>query len=674
MGMVRENHRGEQRLRTKLCLGILVGLIWGAGCWGQAWERLGPEGGMVVSLAANVTGRLYLGTTDGHIFVRERGANKWELRGRVGSRMDAVVTHLECDPREEERIFAAVWYQEAGAGGGIFESVDGGRTWKPVGLEGEAVRALELAPGPQEIFVAGTRSGIFRSADEGKTWERISPAGDVELRNVDSVAIDPEDSNVIYAGTYHLPWKTIDGGKSWKPVVAGLIDDSDVMSLRVDATNPERVYLSACSGIYRSENRGGQWTKLQGIPYAARRTHAIAQDPQNPQTLYAGTTEGLWVTRDAGENWKRTTPKDWVVNAVLVLPARQDVPQRVYLGTEAQGVQMSEDAGESFASANKGFTHTVVRQLVGGQNAKLLALFERGGQLMEESRDAGNTWTRLPVTGDGPQKVSLQDAGAIEEVFASPWGWLARQQSGQLRQCGESQGPWKEFKLRLVGVSNPWPSRKGAAPGKKTTTVPAIVKRVGPAIAFSQQDLHAATDQGFLRCTSAGACTQLRAFGRSRDASALWVSPDGLVLAAVVEGKLALSLDSGETANWRDLPAGIRAVRWMDVEKDSEKTRIFLGTAEGVYASGDGDVGWKREKNGLPGGPVDQWLRDGSVFVATMREGGIYVSRDQGASWTRVDQDAERGRITGIVRAQAGVWLMGSQSEGILQLETGATK
>ena len=163
-------------------------------------------------------------------------------------------------------------------------------------------------------MIAGTRSGIFRSRDEGKNWERISPPDDPELRNVDSIAVDPAQPDLIYAGTYHLPWKTTDGGKAWKSIAAGLIDDSDIMSLRVEADNPARVYLSACSGIYRSENRGEQWTKLQGIPYSARRTQAIAQDPANPLVLYGATTEGLWLTRDAGESWERTTPKDWVVN------------------------------------------------------------------------------------------------------------------------------------------------------------------------------------------------------------------------------------------------------------------------------------------------------------------------------------------------------------------------
>ena len=86
---------------------------------------------------------------------------------------------------------------------------------------------------------------------------------------------------IIYVGTYHLPWKTLDGGKTWSSIASGMIDDSDVMSLHIDAKNPRRIFSSACSGIYRSDDAGLSWTKLQGIPYASRRTQQIVQDTKN---------------------------------------------------------------------------------------------------------------------------------------------------------------------------------------------------------------------------------------------------------------------------------------------------------------------------------------------------------------------------------------------------------
>ena len=132
-------------------------------------------------------------------------------------------------------------------------SRDGGRSWQAGGLAGHAVRALALAPSDAGVLIAGALDGVFRSRDAGAAWERISPEGHEELRNFDSLAIDPQAPDVIYAGTFHLPWKTIDGGKHWEPIHAGMIDDSDVLSMIVDEKQPQRIYASACSGIYRTD-------------------------------------------------------------------------------------------------------------------------------------------------------------------------------------------------------------------------------------------------------------------------------------------------------------------------------------------------------------------------------------------------------------------------------------
>jgi len=51
---------------------------------------------------------------------------------------------------------------------------------------------------------------------------------------VESLAIDPTDPDVVYAGTWHLPWKTTDGGKTWSNIKQGIIDDSDVFSIIID--------------------------------------------------------------------------------------------------------------------------------------------------------------------------------------------------------------------------------------------------------------------------------------------------------------------------------------------------------------------------------------------------------------------------------------------------------
>ena len=237
--------------KTKWLGALAIALAAASATPAQTWKQVGPPGGTVISLEADPqdANKLYLGTSDGHVFKSVDEGGHWSLLSRIGNGQDDVVTHLLVDPRDSNRIYASTWTLYSG-GGGVYKSEDAGRTWKVIGLAHETVRAIAQSPTKQNIFVAGTLTGVYRSVDNGDTWDRISPAHHDDLKNFDSVAFDPRDENVIYAGTYHLPWKTTDGGKNWFPINKGMIDDSDVMSVVVDPSNPDNVHATACSGIY----------------------------------------------------------------------------------------------------------------------------------------------------------------------------------------------------------------------------------------------------------------------------------------------------------------------------------------------------------------------------------------------------------------------------------------
>ena len=353
----RGSERHKVNTRSLWLLSLLLCLSRPASA--ETWRPMGPPGGDVRSFGHDPShpGQLYMGTADGHIFGSADAGEHWELLGRVGPRLDSVVTAIVVDPREPRTLLAATWARDPEGGGGIFRSRDGGKGWAPAGLAGQVVRALVRAPSNPDRLVAGTLEGLFDSRDGGQSWQRISPASHEELRNFDSIAIDPRKPDVLYAGTFHLPWKSGDGGKNWNPIHSGMIDDSDVMSILVDRSHPDRIYASSCSGIYRSENGGESWAKIQGIPFSARRTPVIVQDPEHPAVIYAGTTEGLWKSEDAGTMWRQITPADWVINA-LEVPAGH--PGRVVLGTEQLGVVVSDDRGEHFRESNDGFNHRQV--------------------------------------------------------------------------------------------------------------------------------------------------------------------------------------------------------------------------------------------------------------------------------------------------------------------------
>ena len=207
-------------------------------------------------------------------------------------------------------MYVAAWGLFNDNDGGVFRSDDGGRTWRELmGAHGKSIRALAMAPSDHNTLVIGALDGVFRSRDGGATWERISPENPMaienhsSLKNFVSVAIDPQNPDVIYAGTRHLPWKTTDGGANWHNLKEGILDDSDVFSIIVDPKVPSRVYASACSGIYKSDNGAELFHRVQGLPHSAIRTRVLRQDPQRPSIVYAGTTGGLWKTADGGAKW-----------------------------------------------------------------------------------------------------------------------------------------------------------------------------------------------------------------------------------------------------------------------------------------------------------------------------------------------------------------------------------
>ncbi len=75
-------------------------------------------------------------------------------------------------------------------------------------MHGQSVRSLAQARSNPRVLVAGTLRGVYRTEDGGRHWREISPPGSTEIHEVESLAIDPYDARTIYAGTWHLPWRT----------------------------------------------------------------------------------------------------------------------------------------------------------------------------------------------------------------------------------------------------------------------------------------------------------------------------------------------------------------------------------------------------------------------------------------------------------------------------------
>src|SRR3954452_20487935 len=197
------------------------------------WTVVGPDGGDARSLEAVTSdpNHLYMGTTNSWIYESTDEGASWHRLAKLDNTNNLVIDDIIRDAGKTSPIYAAAWKLDR-PDGGLWISHDGGKTWTSnPGLQGQSIRAFAQAPSDPKILIAGTLKGVFRSNDAGASWRLISPAGSTEIHEVESVAIDPRDPGVVYIGTWHLPWKTPDGGNYWQNIKQGLIDDSDVFSI-----------------------------------------------------------------------------------------------------------------------------------------------------------------------------------------------------------------------------------------------------------------------------------------------------------------------------------------------------------------------------------------------------------------------------------------------------------
>lgn len=638
----------------------------------QQWHQVGPAGGTVISLEADPhdANKVYLGTSDGHVFVSNDEGQHWNLLSRIGNGQDDVVTHILVDPRDSKRLYASTWTLYSG-GGGVYRSDDSGHSWKLIGLGKETVRALAQAPTNPKLFVAGSLTGVYRSKDDGNTWERITPANHDDLRNFDSLAFDPKDDNIIYAGTYHLPWKTTDGGKNWSPVVKGMIDDSDVMSIIVDPSNPANVHATACSGIYHSVDAGQNWKRYGGIPFVFRRTQLIKQDPEHADTLYAGTTSGLWKTTNEGGEWKRMTPGDWVVNALLIDPKNT---QRVIIGTEREGVQISENGGATFSAANTGFHHQHILDVAIDREHpdRELAVLTFDTNAFLATKNGGASWTTL---GPGLKRAELR------HVYAMPTGWWASLSNGGLMKYEETTNKWVKaglFVPEAAATPVAQTTAKGAK-GKKAVPLakkPLPKKAVPQLLAFQVNDLSfggskwfAATAGGVLVSADKGSTWRLAGTDPlvKQPAQSLEASNDGSQVWAVTQKTLLYSADAGSKWDAKELSfasAGNLRLRRMDDEN------LFITTNMGLYTSHDAGRNWSRAD--IRDLQFQDAAGSGNARLVALQRHGLVASFDGGKTWQRVNDPQAEGYFPLVRANNSGTLLAVSATEGVFTLEPGS--
>ncbi len=642
------------RLKPLRYLCAVAGLaLLSASLHAAPWLALGPDGGDARRLAPDPRDprHLFLGAVDGWIYESHTAGESWQRLAQVGQRDDLVLDSIVVDPTNPRHLIVGAWVLSH-PDGGIFISNDAGLHWTSQDeMRGQSVRALAISSVDPRIVVAGSLQGVFRSHDGGSHWAQISPPDSKEIHEIASVAIDPKDPNIIYTGTWHLPWKTTDGGEHWNNIKQGIIDDSDVFSIIVDPDSPKTVYASACSGIYKSEDAGLLFHKVQGIPSTARRTRVLLEDPQNPNIVFAGTTEGLYRTVDAGKTWKRTTGPEITVNSVAIDPATH----RVLLATDKGGVVASDDGGDTFHSANAGFS---ARQITALKRDELHpgtifvgVVNDRNWGGVFQSDNGGFNWTQRSAGLDGRDVFSLGQAPDGTLIAGTAHGLFRLDTSSQSWTRVEDAPSTPPATAPRVVASTPHgpvlPVRPPVAVAPNRYTQRTGTQTRSSAAAHKSSSVPHKSTPSRLPAGAHGkpaptpkASTKLAAAPRTAP------TPPQVVAAALPPAAPAAPAPRG-------FDGGVYAI------VTAERT-LLAATSAGLLASTDQGVTW------TSAGPADSinWRLLGTagqnVVAGTMNS--VQFSADSGKTWSPVQVPPKLTQIDAVAVDPSGtVWVGGPQ-------------
>lgn len=664
--------------------------------YSNAWQATGPPGGDVRDLVVDPSNpdRLYFGTLDGQIYTSADGGKHWDLLYNF-NRPKLFVDHILIDPRDSQVLYVAAHRHKEP--GGFFKSTDGGHKWKESSeLKNEALHSMTQSKFNPDVLIVGTFNGIFRSDNAGNSWDQLPTQSTPGLLHVESLAMDPRNTNIIYAGTWYLPYKTVDGGKTWKSIKNGIIDDSDIFAIDIDPRDPNHLIASACSGIYETKTGGESWRKVQGIPSQSRRTRAILQHPSVPGVVFAGTTEGFWRSDRGGDadSWMVTTSRQLEINSITVHPSR---PETIYIGTNNYGVMVSYDSGKTFVPTNGGYSGRFANSIVADRempNRIYAATINTatGGGFLFASTDNGQTWR--PSMRNMPTRLITYSI--LQDVLDANVIYLGTN-LGIYRSIdrGASWAPiW-------AGNSPPDKPKKVAKPRTKkgrsavaATRKPALPRLPAEVVLRAQNALNRfgynmgdpdgkagtkttlaikkfQTDRTLPVSGKLDAIT-LAALGVSKEEEAAEGESTSLILTDAINALVhTVDATSGRPAMLAATNAGL--YRTLDPLKGWERLPytssfdprttciatspqhpevIWVGTAaSGVLVSRDGGQSW-RQVEGVPTeAPVNTIVQDPQhperVYVGSKQ--AFYSSHDGGASWSRRGGNLPFGDFTSIL-------------------------
>jgi photosystem II stability/assembly factor-like uncharacterized protein len=623
----------DPKLKNTLYVASASGGIWKSTddgtTFGRIWPNDFPQSMGALAIASD--GTLYAGTGEtnpggGSLTYGGDGVYRSDDRGKtwkhVGLSKSSTIGRIAVHPKDPDHVFVGVSGNLFTPGGqrGLYESKNGGRTWKQI-LEPDndttGAADLQIDPeNPDNIYVAmwehirypdrreyaGVGSGIFRSQDGGKSFDRLGPANGLPpgLPNVGRIGIglDPQDPARLYAiyidalGTFQSFFVSSNGGDTWvqPPTAAATLADSQSVygwwfaRIWVDPRDSDHVWVA---GLPLMESLDG------GMSFPVAHSdihvdhHAMVWDPHKKDRVYNGNDGGVYRSDKNGEagSWVHGKYQPW--SQFFTIDVSEQDPTRINGGLQDQGSVRSW-GGKNWNQYNGG---DGVKNAINPKDKDNVFACSQYGSCVR-SDDGGNN--RSSMTKQGTRD------GWLTPIEFDPKNTDVMYWAGDVLNRSEDRGQsWTAISPDLGELN----------PGTELNPLYAAHYGTVQAIGLNAKDpdtIYAGTDSGLLWKTT--------------DLGGSWDKIGG-----------------------DDLPE--RWITHVEVEpKDPDTVYVsFSGFREGddkayVFRSGDGGESWKDISAKLPKAPVTDVVLVGNDLYAST-DVGVFVTDTKNVFWYRLGRD-----------------------------------
>ncbi len=629
---------------------------------------------------------MYIGTAGGGVWKSKDGGITFES---VFDKHTMSVGCITVDQKKPDIVWVGTgeinMRNSVSVGTGIYRTVDGGKTWKSMGLkDSERISTIIVDPNNSDIVYAAVaghlwnsnvQRGLFKTVNGGKTWEKILYVNpDTGCIDLD---MDPKNPNILYAAMWEFRrkpyfftsggkgsglFKSNDSGKTWRKLSKGLPKGRlGRIVLDIFKSDPNMIYAlveAKDTYIYRSKNRGLTWEKRgTGFGVKARPFYlgGLKVDPKDPERVY-NPSFLLSVSKNGGKSFESAMES---FMGMTVHPDQHalwidsDNPKHMILGTDG-GVYVSYDRGGKF----RHISNIPVSQFY-HVSFDLLNPYNVYGGLQDNNSWYGPSrsitsgyilnrdWKAI---GGGDGFYMYRDPVDKNSVYFS-WqgGMLQRynEKTGELasiRPLPSEKDPEYRFNWNAAVALSP-NSKKRIYIGAQFLFVSETHgnrwKRISPDLTTNDKSKQQQKKSGGLTPDNTAAenyCTIVAVSESPVNEKVIWVGTD--------DGNLQITKNGGK--NWENvvrningLPKGI----WCpSVEssrfKEGRAYVVFDGHRSGnmvtyVYTTDDFGKSWKKISNENLEGYAhvirEDLKNENLLFLGT--EFGLFVSFDRGNNW-----------------------------------------